>query len=115
MTEENKGPWLPTSEELKEYREPEEDQKIDEEAPEDPSSNYDRSRQRINLGIHPLGGILLDVVDAHGRNASIQLDQQMLSQIVLTLITMNVMLTQQEAAMKQAAIEGLPDLWTPHG
>lgn len=81
---------------------------------EDPG--YDRSRQRINLGLHPLGGVLLDITDAHGRNAAIQLDQQMVAQMVLTLITMNVMLTQQEAAMRAAAAEGLPkDLWTPNG
>lgn len=74
---------------------------------------YDRSRQRINLGIHPLGGVLLDITDAHGRNAVVQLDQQMLSQIVLTLITMNTMLTMQANAQAQ---QDLPkDLWIPNG
>ena len=81
---------------------------------EDPG--YDRSRQRINLGIHPLGGVSLEIVDPYGHQAIVQLDQQMLAQITLTLITMNVMLTQQAAAANAMAAESLPkDLWTPNG
>ncbi len=77
---------------------------------------YDRSRQRINLGIHPLGGVLLEITDAYGKNAAIQLDQQMLAQMVLTLITMNVMMTTQDAQQRAQAEQALAkEVWTPNG
>ena len=94
----------------------EETNEVEVELDEGTDGGYDRSRQRINLGIHPLGGILLDVVDAYGNHAAIQMDQQMLAQIVLTLITMNVMMTTQDAQQRaQAEAQLAKDLWTPNG
>lgn len=84
----------------------------DMDAPKD--GDYDRNRQRISLGVHPLGGVVLDVTDAYGRNAAMQLDPQLLGTLVLNLITINVVLTQQAQQAEQERMEAASKLWQPN-
>jgi uncharacterized protein YejL (UPF0352 family) len=82
------------------------------EATEEPLE-YDQDRQKIDIGLHPINGIMLEATDAFGHTAVVKLDPQILGQLVLNLITANIMMMQQRMAMEQAEMARVSQLWKP--
>lgn len=65
----------------------------------------DSEPARIDVGFHPLGGVALTITDAKGDKTTIQLDQNQVAQLQMTLVTINVILTQNQFAEQQAERE----------